>query len=103
MMITTNGETMMHKPPHAGETLKTLYLDPLGLTITEAAEALKMTRSALSEIVNGRRSVSPAVAIKLAKAFGGSAESWLHQQADYDLWQKHQTYTGEDIKRIYAA
>ena len=94
---------MMFDPPHPGETLKELYLDPLDLSISAAAQALNMTRSALSEIVNSRRSISPSVAIKLAKAFGGTAESWLHQQADFDLWQQHQTYNADDVAVIYAA
>lgn len=94
---------MMFNPPHPGETLKELYLDSLELSITQAAKALNMPRPALSEIVNGRRSISPTVAIKLAKAFGGTAESWLHQQADYDLWQQYQTYHGDDVQVVYAA
>ena len=94
---------MMFNPPHPGETLKELYLDSLDLSITQAAKSLNITRTALSEIVNGRRSISPTVAIKLAKAFGGTAESWLHQQADYDLWQQNKTYHAEDVEVIYAA
>ena len=93
----------MFAPPHPGETLKELYLDPLDLTISAAARALNMTRSALSEIVNSRRGISPSVAIKLAKAFGGTAESWLHQQADFDLWQQTQTYNADDVEVIHAA
>ena len=93
---------MMFDPPHPGETLKELYLEPLNLSISAAAKSLKMTRSALSEIINGRRAISPTVAIKLAKAFGGSAESWLHQQASHDLWQRHQTYQADDVEVIYA-
>ncbi len=79
--------TAMKKPPHPGFVLKELYLDPLELSITKAAEALDMPRSALSEIVNGKRSISPTVATKLAKAFGGSAQSWLNMQTGYDLKQ----------------
>ncbi|MCJ8273254.1 MAG: HigA family addiction module antitoxin [Psychrosphaera sp.] len=93
----------MFDPPHPGETLKELYLDPLDLSISAAARALKMTRAALSEIVNSRRGISPSVAIKLAKAFGGTAESWLHQQADFDLWQQNQTYNADDVEVIHAA
>ena len=94
---------MMFDPPHPGETLKELYLDPLDVSISAAARALKMTRAALSEIVNSRRGISPSVAIKLAKAFGGTAESWLHQQADFDLWQQNQTYNADDVEVIHAA
>jgi len=60
-------------------------IEPLGLTITEAAEALGVTRNTLSELVNGKRGISPEMAVRLSKVFGGSAESWLVQQAQYDL------------------
>ena len=60
-------------------------IEPLGLTITEAAEALGVTRNTLSELVNGKRGISPEMAVRLSKVFGGSAESWLIQQAQYDL------------------
>ena len=59
----------------------------MGLTITQAAEALGVTRVTLSELVNGRRGISPEMAVRLSKAFGASAESWLVQQAQYDLAQ----------------
>ncbi len=94
---------MMHNPPHPGEVLKELYIEPLELTITDTAKALSMTRTALSEIVNERRAVTPNVAIKLAKAFGGSAESWVQQQANYDLWQAKQNYTAEDVLVLHVA
>lgn len=89
----------MHNPPHPGSVLKTLYLEPLELTITDAAQALVVTRAALSEIINGKRGISPKVAIKLAKAFGGSAQSWLNMQSAYDLWQIQQVYQAEDVQR----
>ncbi|PCJ37871.1 MAG: addiction module antidote protein, HigA family [Moraxellaceae bacterium] len=93
---------MMFNPLHPGETLKELYLDPLELTITGTAKSLKMTRAALSEIVNGKRSITPNVAIKLAKAFSGSAESWLQQQASYDLWVESEKYAAEDVAVLYG-
>lgn len=77
--------TRMKNPPHPGQVLKLLYLEPLKLTVTNAAKALDMPRVALSEIINGKRGISPMVACKLAKAFGGSAESWLNMQSSYDL------------------
>lgn len=93
----------MFNPPHPGETLKELYLEPLGLSIKSTAEKMNMTRAALSEIVNGRRGITPKVAIKLAKAFGGTAQSWLNQQANYDLWQAQQVYAADDVEEIYHA
>jgi addiction module HigA family antidote len=91
----------MFNPPHPGETLKELYLEPLELGIKGTAEKMSMTRTALSEIVNCRRSITPKVAIKLAKAFGGTAQSWINQQANYDLWQAQQKYTADDVEEIY--
>lgn len=81
---------MMHNPPHPGEVLKELYLDPLGLSVAAAARGLKVSRKHLSTIVNGRSSLTPDMALRLAKAFGGSARSWLNLQQAYDLWQATQ-------------
>ena len=62
-------------------------IEPSGLTITDAAQALGVTRNTLSELVNGKRGISPEMALRLAKGFGGSEEGWLVQQAQYDLAQ----------------
>ncbi len=78
---------VMHNPPHPGEVIRELCIEPLGLTVTKAAEGLGVTRKTLSALLNGRAGISPEMAIRLSKAFGGSAESWLIQQAQYDLWQ----------------
>ncbi|ODV42366.1 XRE family transcriptional regulator [Cupriavidus sp. UYMMa02A] len=80
----------MHNPPHPGEILHDLWLEPLGLTITDAAVALDVSRKTVSEIVNGRASISPEMAVRLEMAFGKSAASWLAHQAAYDLWQVDQ-------------
>ena len=77
----------IHNPPHPGEILRELCLEPLALTITEAAEGLGVSRKTLSAILNGRASVSPEMAMRLSLAFGTSAESWLNHQLHYDLWQ----------------
>ncbi len=77
----------MHNPPHPGIVLRELCLKPLGLTVTEAADRLGVSRSHLSAIVNGRAAISPEMAVRLSIAFDTSAESWLTQQVHYDLWQ----------------
>ena len=77
----------MHDPPHPGEAIREFCIEPLGLTVTEAARGLDVSRKTLSALLNGRFGISPEMAIRLSKAFGGSAESWLIQQAQYDLWQ----------------
>jgi len=78
---------LMHNPPHPGEILNDMWLEPLGLTITRAAQGLDVSRKTLSEIVNGRAAISPEMALRLELAFGKSAQSWLSHQAAYDLWQ----------------
>src|SRR5881396_4425350 len=84
----TEGIAMrMHNPPHPGEIIKTLCLEPLGLTVTQAAAALGVSRKTLSAILNGRAGVSPEMAVRLSIAFDTSAESWLRQQLQYDLAQ----------------
>ena len=77
-------------------------IEPLGLTIIEAAEALGVTRTTLSELVNGRRGISPEMAVRLSKVFGGSAESWLIQQAQYDL-ARVPTDRFKQLRRLEAA
>jgi len=77
----------MLKPQHPGRVLKELYINPLDLTITKAAQGLGVTRKTLSDIVNERAGISPEMALRLAKAFGGSAQSWLSMQRNYDLTQ----------------
>jgi addiction module HigA family antidote len=77
----------MKNPPHPGGFILRQCIQPLGLSITEAAAALGVTRTTLSELVNGKRGISPKMAVRLSKVFGGSAETWLTQQAQYDLAQ----------------
>jgi antitoxin HigA-1 len=76
---------MMKNPPHPGTVVLQECIELLGLSITEVAAALGVTRNTLSELVNGKRGISPEMAVRLSKAFGGDAEGWLVQQAQYDL------------------
>jgi antitoxin HigA-1 len=77
----------MKNPPHPGLSVRHDCLEPLGLSITEAAKKLGVSRKQLSDIVNARSGISPGMAIRLDKAFGGGAETWLRLQAAYDLAQ----------------
>lgn len=88
MSITTEKRSLNHaneKPTHPGGFVLRQCIEPLGLTITDSAAALGVTRTTLSELVNEKRGISPEMAVRLSKVFGGSAESWLVQQAQYDL------------------
>ena len=93
----------MHNPPHPGEVLRELCLEPLGLTITDAAAALGVSRKTLSAILNGRAGISPEMALRLSIAFGTTPESWLNQQSQYDLWIARQVSPKMKVQRLYAA
>jgi addiction module HigA family antidote len=75
----------MHNPPHPGEVLKDGLFTGTGITVTDFARRIGVTRVTLSKVLNGRNGVSADMAVRLAAAIGGSAESWLHMQAQYDL------------------
>lgn len=77
----------MHNPPHPGEVLRDGVFTDTGITVTAFAKRLGVTRVALSNVLNGKAGISAGMAVRLAAALGGSAESWLHMQANYDLWQ----------------
>lgn len=86
--------TRIHTPPHPGETLREDVLPALGLTVTQAAAQLNVTRAALSRVLNGRAAISPEMALRLEGWLGvengGRADLWLTQQAAYDLWKARQ-------------
>jgi addiction module HigA family antidote len=77
----------MKNPPHPGQSVRADCLEPLGLTVTAAAKALGVSRQALNNLINGQAALSPEMAIRLDKAFGGGAATWLRLQAAYDLAQ----------------
>lgn len=94
---------LMHNPPHPGEIIKELCLEPLGVTVTDAAKALGVSRKTLSTVINGRAGISPEMAIRLSIAFDTSAESWLNQQMQFDLWQAEQHRSELNVERLSAA
>ena len=93
----------MHNPPHPGGIVKRQCLEPLGLTVTRAAEGLGVTRQALSELLNGRTGISVEMAIRLSKAFGSTPETWLEMQLAYDLWQARGRAGEIAVERFVAA
>ncbi len=93
----------MKNPPHPGKVVLEECIKPLGLTITEAAEGLGVTRATLSRLVNGRNGISPLMAVRLSMAFGGSTESWLRQQMNYDLAQVQKAAKDIHISRFEPA
>ncbi len=94
---------LMHNPPHPGEVIRELCLEPLGLSVTDAAKALGVSRKTLSAILNGRAGISPEMAVRLSIAFDTTSESWLSQQIHYDLWNAEQHRKELCVKRLVAA
>ena len=94
---------LMYNPPHPGEILRELCLEPLGISVTAAASALGVSRKTLSSILNGRAGISPEMAVRLSIAFETSSESWLNQQSQYDLWLAEQHRDSLHVSRLSAA
>jgi len=93
----------MHHPPHPGEILRALCLVPLNLSVTDAAASLDVSRNTLSAILNGRAGISPEMAVRLSIAFDTTAESWLQQQMQYDLWHAEQSRKQLRVRKLAAA
>ena len=94
---------LMHNPPHPGEIIKELCLEPLALTVTDAAKGLGISRKTLSSILNGKAGISPEMAVRLSIAFNTSSESWLNQQTQYDLCQAEKHRKELDVSHLYVA
>lgn len=93
----------MHNPPHPGEIIRELCLEPLELSVTEAAEGLGVSRKTLSAILNGHAGISPEMALRLSMAFDTTPESWLNQQIQYDLWTAKRAKKNLRVKKLCAA
>jgi addiction module HigA family antidote len=93
----------MKNPPHPGGILRRQCLEPLGLSVTEAARGLGVTRQALSDVLNERAGISIDMALRLSKAFGSSPETWLGMQMAYDLRQARERLAGVDVRKFKAA
>ena len=93
----------MHNPPHPGEIIRGLCIEPLDLTVTETAEALGVARKTLSTLLNGRAGISPEMALRLSKVFGRTPEGWLRLQLQFDLWKAEQSLDISKLRRIEAA
>ncbi|HMH09978.1 MAG TPA: HigA family addiction module antitoxin [Candidatus Nitrosopolaris rasttigaisensis] len=91
----------MKNPPHPGEIIREDCIAPLGLTITQAAAGLGVTRKTLSQLLNGHAGISPEMAIRLSRAFGRSPESWLALQSAYDLAQIVESAAKFDVKPLF--
>jgi antitoxin HigA-1 len=93
----------MKNPPHPGRSIRHACLEPLGLSVTEGAAILGVTRQALNNVVNAKSGISPEMAIRLSKAFGSTPETWLRMQVAYDLAQARKNEDKIKIRRLRAA
>jgi antitoxin HigA-1 len=90
----------MKNPPHPGQSVRADCLEPLGLSVTEAAKVLGVSRQALNNLIHGQAGISPEMAIRLDKAFGGGADTWLRLQAAYDLAQAEKDADKIKVRRV---
>ena len=93
----------MKNPPHPGKHVRHDCLEPLGLSVTEGAKVLKVTRQALNNLLNGKSGISPTMAFRLSKAFGGTPDVWLAMQMQYDLAQAEEDADNIDVERYVVA
>jgi len=92
----------MYSPPHPGEIIREFCIEPLNLSVTEAADALGVTRKTLSTLLNGRSGISPEMALRLSKVFGRTPEGWLRLQLQFDLWKTQRSIDIRKLKRVEA-
>jgi len=90
----------MHNPPHPGEFIRQVYLDPFKVSYRTAAESLKVSPSTFNRLATGKSNITPEMALRLSKAFGRSPESWLAMQDHYDLWQARSRVNLGDVKKL---
>jgi len=93
----------MHNPPHPGEFIREVYLEPFGVTYRVAAKSLNVSPSTFNRLVMGKSNISPEMALRLSKTFGRSPESWLALQDNYDLWQARQRVNLDDVAKLAFA
>ncbi|OJX12316.1 MAG: addiction module antidote protein, HigA family [Caedibacter sp. 37-49] len=90
----------MYNPPHIGDIIKEMYIEPLNLSVTEVAKGLGVSRKTLSELINGHSGISSIMALKLAEAFNTTPEYWLNLQQQYDIWQAKQKIDLSEIRHF---
>lgn len=94
--------TRQYNPPHPGEFIKKTYIEPLDISLRDAAHDLDVVHSTFYRLVNGKSDLSPEMALKLSKAFGRTPESWMQMQTNYDLWKAKKRTNLNRVNVIYA-
>jgi addiction module HigA family antidote len=90
----------MHNPPHPGEFIREVYLEPFHLSARQVAAKLRVSPSTFNRVLNGESGVTPAMALRLAKTLGRSPESWLAMQHNYDLWQARRRMNLKEVEKL---
>ena len=93
----------MHNPPHPGEFIREVYLEPLNVSFRSVAEKLKVSPSTFHRLIKGQSSVSSEMALRLSKTLGRSPESWLAMQDNYNLWQAKQRVNLDEVEKLVIA
>ena len=93
----------MHNPPHPGEFIRELYLEPLGISVRKAAECAGVAPSTLHRLLKGESQVTPEMALRLSKSLGRSPESWLALQDQYDLWRARKRVDLKRVRKLIAS
>lgn len=93
----------MYNPPHPGEFIREVYLEPLGVSYRTVAAKLNVSPSTFSRIIKGQSRISPEMALRLSKTLGRSPESWLAMQNNYDLWHARQNFSLENVEKLAFA
>ncbi len=93
----------MHNPPHPGEFIREVYLEPLRVSYRTVAANLKVSPSTFSRLINGQSNISPEMALRLSKTLGRSPESWLAMQNNYDLWQARKKFNLDAVEKLAVA
>ena len=90
----------MHNPPHPGEFIQEVYLEPFGITGRQLSEKLGVSPSTLNRVLNGKSGISSEMALRLSKALGRTPESWLAMQDHFDLWQARQSVNLDEVQKV---
>ncbi len=93
----------MHNPPHPGEFIHEVYLEPYGISYRKVAEKLKVAPSIFKRLIQGESDITPEMALRLSKTLGRSPESWLVMQDNYDLWQTKQKINLNEVEKLELA
>jgi len=93
----------MHNPPHPGEFIREIYLEPLGISYHTISEKLKVAPSTFNRLINGQSNISSEMALRLSKTLGRSPESWLIMQNNYNLWQAKQKINLDEVEKLVIA